>query len=68
MKDCDLGLGLINFLGIEDSNVSEWVDTIVRILNTNTVIDKDRIYNILNKKGYNVKSNTKSILDIYLKE
>lgn len=67
-KTCDLGLGLINFLGIEDSNVSEWVDTIVRILNTNTVIDKDRIYNILNKKGYNVKSNTKSILDIYLKE
>ena len=67
-KTCDLGLDLINFLGIEDCNVSEWVDTIIRILNTNIVIDKNRIYNMLNKKGYNVKSNKKSIMDIYLKE
>ena len=67
-QTCDLGLGLINFLGIEKINISEWVDNIKLLLNENKTIEKERIHDTLNKKGYNVKNNAKYLLKLYLEE
>lgn len=67
-RTCDLGLNLIHFVGISQSNVSEWIDEIKNILNKDIKSNRENIAKALNCKGYNVNINAKKLLDIYIGE
>lgn len=65
-QTCDLGLGLITFLGIENNDLDRWVNKILDLLNSKLSMDRKQIIIALNKNGYNLKDNAKLLLNMYI--
>lgn len=62
-NDVDLGLGLIEFLDIEENYLEEWVEKICSFKKSS--IDTVFIGERIKEKGYNVESNIQFISNIY---
>ena len=66
-KDCDLGLGLVDFLPINDNNEEIWIKKITSYKNNGYVIPNNIKEKII-EKGYSSKRNCELISSIYALE
>jgi len=62
-KEVDLGLGLVNFLNIDE--VSPWVDAILNFQSIH--LSNDEIFNKLAHQGFDISSNSEILTRIYSK-
>ena len=61
-KEIDLGIGLVDFAGIDDENINEWIELLGK---PNEELDYEKINEALEKNGYNVQSTVKSFYELY---
>lgn len=61
-KEIDLGIGLVDFAGIDDENINEWIELLGK---PNEKLDYEKINEALEKNGYNVQSTVKSFYELY---
>ncbi|MPQ42276.1 glycosyltransferase family 1 protein [Clostridium tarantellae] len=62
--EADLGLGLFKMLTLKDG-VEKWSETILNSLNCNEKITKEQITKRFEIAGYNIKTITKELMNIY---
>lgn len=63
-KDIDMGMGLIQYINIDEKSKSIWVNAILNIKNINKV-SKEEAYKNIYKNGYDVSSSIKIISETY---
>ena len=62
-SELDFGLGLVEFLGISNSDLDKWIEKITKI--PPKKLNYDIIEKTLEEKGYSVKSSVKTFYKIY---
>ena len=61
--DVDAGLGLVSFLPIEDSNISDWVSKLTHI--ERQKVEHEEIIRAFQKQGYDIATSVDSLLKTY---
>ena len=64
-KEIDLGIGLVDFAGIENENLEEWINLLSK---EETKLDYETIEKGLKEKGFDIHVSVKSFYKLYEKE